>query len=153
MNECFTRSSFSFIVYEMLEDYSKTLQVQRQLQLRIEAQGKYLKKIIEEQQRLSGVLSEAPVSDGIGPESENKTNPGTPAAISEPHFADKFRKERNPDKSISVDESSSSQHEPQTPDSDFHMTSQLLSPYERPVKKQCRSSDISVLESSSIPPF
>ena len=33
-------------------------QVQRQLHLRIEAQGKYLKKIIEEQQKLTGVLSE-----------------------------------------------------------------------------------------------
>lgn len=32
------------------------VQVQRQLQLRIEAQGKYLQKIIEEQQKLSGVL-------------------------------------------------------------------------------------------------
>ncbi|CAN6447903.1 unnamed protein product [Victoria cruziana] len=32
------------------------LEVQRQLQLRIEAQGKYLQKIIEEQQRLGGVL-------------------------------------------------------------------------------------------------
>lgn len=63
--------------YEMLEDYSKTLQVQRQLQLRIEAQGKYFKKIIEEQQRLSGVLSKAPASDGICPESENKTDPGS----------------------------------------------------------------------------
>ncbi|KAI3757838.1 hypothetical protein L6452_05381 [Arctium lappa] len=35
------------------------LEVQRQLQLRIEARGKYLKKIIEEQQRLGGVLSES----------------------------------------------------------------------------------------------
>lgn len=127
--------------------------MQRQLQLRIEAQGKYLKKIIEEQQRLSGVLSEAPASDGICPESENKTDPGTPVAISEPHFVDKLAKECNPDKSASVDESFSSQHEPQTPDSDFRVTSQLFGPYERPVKKQCRSSDVSVLESSSIPPY
>lgn len=35
---------------------SVIIQVQRQLQMRIEAQGKYLQKIIEEQQKLSGAL-------------------------------------------------------------------------------------------------
>lgn len=105
--------------------------MQRQLQLRIEAQGKYLKKIIEEQKRLSGVLSELPASgvhvpgtQDIRPESENKTDPGTPAASSEPPFVDK---EHNPSKSLSVNDS----HEPQTPDSDSHLASPVLGPNEK----------------------
>ena len=91
-------------------------QVQRQLQLRIEAQGKYLKKIIEEQQRLSGVLSEVPGSGITGtvpedtcPEPDNKTDPATPDP-------EKAAKERTPAKSLSI-ESFSSHHEPLTPDS------------------------------------
>ncbi|KAL2495683.1 MYB-CC type transfactor [Forsythia ovata] len=40
-------------------------QVQRQLQLRIEAQGKYLKKIIEEQQRLSGEFFQKCLAQGL----------------------------------------------------------------------------------------
>lgn len=63
--------------------------MQKQLQLRIEAQGKYLKKIIEEQQRLSGVLTETPggsISAGSygenGPDSD-KTEPPVPAPITE----------------------------------------------------------------------
>lgn len=138
--------------------------MQRQLQLRIEAQGKYLKKIIEEQQRLSGVLSEVPASEVLPPESENKTDPGTPAATSEPPFVDKLAKERNPAMSLSVDESFSSPHEPQTPDSDCRVASPVFSPYERPEKKQRGSTDVacikpemalgrSILESSSSPPF
>nr|KAJ0218046.1 hypothetical protein LSAT_V11C300127460 [Lactuca sativa] len=47
--------------------------VARRLQLRIEAQGKYLKKIIEEQHKLSEVLS-----DDNCQESENQTDPITP---------------------------------------------------------------------------
>lgn len=155
---------------EVQKRLHEQLEVQRQLQLRIEAQGKYLKKIIEEQQRLSGVLSEAPTSEvfvpemeGFCPESENKTDPGTPAATSEPPFVDKLAKERNRAKSISVDESFSSHHEPQTPDSDCHVASPL-SPNERPEKKQRGSTDVScikpemvlshsILESSSSPPY
>nr|CAD1831441.1 unnamed protein product [Ananas comosus var. bracteatus] len=45
---------------EVQKRLHEQLEVQRQLQLRIEAQGKYLQKIIEEQQRLSGVLAEGP---------------------------------------------------------------------------------------------
>lgn len=116
-------------------------QVQRQLQLRIEAQGKYLKKIIEEQQRLSGVLSEAPGSSGQAsddpPESENKTDPATPAPTSESQLLDKIAKELTPAKSHSIDESFSSHHEPSTPDSGCHIGSPIESPNgERSLKKQ-----------------
>jgi len=100
-------------------------QVQRQLQLRIEAQGKYLKKIIEEQQRLSGVLSEAPVCQ----EPDNKTDPSTPDP-------EKAAKDHVPAKSLSV-ESFSSHHEPLTPDSGCHVGSPAESPKgERSSKKQ-----------------
>lgn len=103
-----------------------------------------MKKIIEEQQRLSGVLSEAPGS-GLSaalvlgenhPESD-KTDPATPAPTSESHLQDKTAKERVPDKSLSVDESFSSQHEPLTPDSGCHAGSPTDSPDgERSTKKQ-----------------
>ncbi|GFS45670.1 myb-like HTH transcriptional regulator family protein [Actinidia rufa] len=43
--------------------------VQRLMQLRAEVQGKYWKKIIEEQQRLGGVLSEMPGSGASVPAS------------------------------------------------------------------------------------
>lgn len=103
--------------------------MQRQLQLRIEAQGKYLKKIIEEQQRLSGVLSEAPGS-GVAPgdmhqEPDNKTDPATPDP-------EKVAKDHTPAKSLSVD-SFSSHHEPMTPDSGSPADS---SKAERSTKKQ-----------------
>ncbi|XP_058205476.1 myb family transcription factor PHL7-like isoform X3 [Rhododendron vialii] len=41
---------------EVQKRLHEQLEVQRQLQMRIEAQGKYLQKIIEEQQKLSGAL-------------------------------------------------------------------------------------------------
>ncbi|XWS12983.1 hypothetical protein CRYUN_Cryun37aG0136500 [Craigia yunnanensis] len=118
--------------------------VQRQLQLRIEAQGKYLKKIIEEQQRLSGVLAEAPGSGASVPalgdnglESDKKTDPATPAPTSESPLQDKAAKEGAPTKSHSVDESFSSHHEPLTPDSGCHVGSPAGSPKgERLMKKQ-----------------
>ncbi|KAH6825860.1 myb-like HTH transcriptional regulator family protein [Perilla frutescens var. hirtella] len=124
---------------EVQKRLHEQLEVQRQLQLRIEAQGKYLKKIIEEQQRLSAE------SEVFVPESE-KTDPGTPAATSEPPFVDKFAKERNPAKSISADESFSSHHEPQTPDSDCRVAPPLLSSNERPEKKQRGSTDVSCIK-------
>ncbi|XP_042514698.1 myb family transcription factor PHL7-like [Macadamia integrifolia] len=44
------------IQMEVQKRLHEQLEVQRQLQLRIEAQGKYLQKIIEEQQKLGGAL-------------------------------------------------------------------------------------------------
>ncbi|XP_009602574.1 myb family transcription factor PHL7-like [Nicotiana tomentosiformis] len=129
---------------EVQKRLHEQLEVQRQLQLRIEAQGKYLKKIIEEQQRLSGVLSEVPVS-GVtpspagenGPESDNRTDPGTPAPTSEYPLVDKPVQEHAPTKSLSIDQSFSSQHEPLTPDSGCRETSPINSPKgERSSKKQ-----------------
>lgn len=142
------------------------LQVQRQLQLRIEAQGKYLKKIIEEQQRLSGVLTDgpgaAPAPDNNFPESDNKNDPPTPGPTSEPPFHDKATKEP---KSLSVDGSFSSPHEPLTPDSDCPVTSSPVeNPIDRAAKKQRTSPDLafpksetplarSLLESNFNPPY
>lgn len=117
--------------------------MQRQLQLRIEAQGKYLKKIIEEQQRLSGVITEVPGSGVSVPVSgdncleSDKTDPATPAPTSEGPLLDKAAKETAPAKSLSIDESFSSHHEPLTPDSGCHVNSPDESPKgERSVKKQ-----------------
>ncbi|KAH7546969.1 hypothetical protein FEM48_Zijuj01G0257400 [Ziziphus jujuba var. spinosa] len=102
-----------------------------------------VEKIIEEQQRLSGVLSETPgsglsalVSGDNHPESD-KTDPATPAPTSESPLQDKTAKERVPDKSLSIDESFSSHHEPLTPDSSCHAGSPAESPKgERSTKKQ-----------------
>lgn len=145
--------------------------MQRQLQLRIEAQGKYLKKIIEEQQRISGVLSEAPGSgasapetDDVCPESDSKSDPATPAPTSESPFMDKPANEHASGKSFSLDESLSSHHEPLTPDSSCHASSPVESPNGRPVKKQRGNSDVaftkqkialshSILESSLNSPY
>ncbi|KAK9152280.1 hypothetical protein Syun_010589 [Stephania yunnanensis] len=109
---------------EVQKRLHEQLEVQRQLQLRIEAQGKYLKKIIEEQQRLSGVLSQTPDSEILAPnsgedctESKDKTDPSTPAPTSESPLQEKAAKERAPGKSLSFEDSFSSHHEPLTPDS------------------------------------
>ncbi|XP_061963639.1 myb family transcription factor PHL7-like isoform X1 [Populus nigra] len=128
---------------EVQKRLHEQLEVQRQLQLRIEAQGKYLKKIIEEQQRLSGVLEDvpgsgvaAPVSGDNCPESD-KTDPATPAPTSESPIQDKDAKERAPAKSLSIDDSFSSQPEPLTPDSRCNAGSPAESPRgERSMKKQ-----------------
>ncbi|KAL3850982.1 hypothetical protein ACJIZ3_012864 [Penstemon smallii] len=156
---------------EVQKRLHEQLEVQRQLQLRIEAQGKYLKKILEEQQRLGGVLSDAhasgvsaPGAEDNFPESDNKTDPATPAPTSESPFLDNPIKERVPAKSLSIDESFSSHHEPQTPDSGCHVTSPSESPSERPGKKQRVSPDLSfpkpetiltnsILESSLSPSY
>ncbi|XP_012082210.1 myb family transcription factor PHL7 isoform X2 [Jatropha curcas] len=128
---------------EVQKRLHEQLEVQRQLQLRIEAQGKYLKKIIEEQQRLSGVLVEVPGAGASGPISgdscpeSDKTDPATPAPTSESPIQEKAAKERAPDKSLSIDESFSSHHEPLTPDSRCNVGSPAESPKgERSMKKQ-----------------
>lgn len=103
-----------------------------------------MKKIIEEQQRLSGVLEDvpgsgvsAPVSGDNCPVSDNKTDPATPAPTSESPLQDKAAKERAPAKSLSIDESFSSQPEPLTPDSRCNAGSPAESPRgERSMKKQ-----------------
>ncbi|XP_077222351.1 myb family transcription factor PHL7-like [Tasmannia lanceolata] len=123
---------------EVQKRLHEQLEVQRQLQLRIEAQGKYLKKIIEEQQRLSGVLSNgtgsgipAPISGDHHAESDNKTDPSTPAPTSESPLQEKMVKERGVKghiKSLSPDESFSLCHEPLTPDSGCQIASPAKSP-------------------------
>ncbi|XP_042029442.1 myb family transcription factor PHL7-like [Salvia splendens] len=156
---------------EVQKRLHEQLEVQRQLQLRIEAQGKYLKKIIEEQQRISGVLSEAPGSgapapqtDDVFPESDNKTDPTTPPPTCESPFVEPANEHASA-KSFSLDESLSSHHEPQTPDSGCHGTSPVEDgPNGRPVKRKRGSSDVeftkqemaishSILESSLNSPY
>jgi hypothetical protein len=135
---------------EVQKRLHEQLEVQRQLQLRIEAQGKYLKKIIEEQRRLSGVLGETPGSEVSAPpsgenfpEADTKTDPSTPAPTSESPLLDKATKENVSAKSLSVDESYSSVHEPLTPESGCNVGSPVESPNkgERPMKKQRLSID------------
>lgn len=57
---------------EVQKRLHEQLEVQRQLQMRIEAQGKYLQKIIEEQQKLGGALK---ASETLSLE-EDKQKPG-----------------------------------------------------------------------------
>lgn len=128
------------------------------MQLRIEAQGKYLKKIIEEQQRLSGVFVDPPGSGAVAPElgekgqeSENKTDPATPVPTSE--CPDKAAKERAPANSLSIDESFSSHHEPLTPDSGCPLGSLAGSPHsERSKKKQRVGESASYAKSEMVLP-
>ncbi|KAF8403526.1 hypothetical protein HHK36_011630 [Tetracentron sinense] len=64
---------------EVQKRLHEQLEVQRQLQLRIEAQGKYLQKIIEEQQKLGGALRASeplPLAD-----EKQKPSPPSPDAL------------------------------------------------------------------------
>lgn len=99
------------------------------------------------------------------PESDNKTDPPTPAATSESRLQDKVPKERTfkgPSDSLSREESfATSRHEPLTPDSGCRVTSPSVSPRrEKPIKKQWHTGSAShprsemvlahqILESSS----
>lgn len=118
------------------------LKVQRQLQLRIEAQGKYLKKIIEEQQRLSGVKSETPAAGAsVTVLSDRFADPSTPAPVSEsPTQGVPFNRDNGgraeATKSPCHDDSLSLR-EPLTPDSDSQPGSPTVSPkHERAAKRQ-----------------
>ncbi|KAK4759697.1 hypothetical protein SAY87_022828 [Trapa incisa] len=121
---------------EVQKRLQEQLEVQRQLQLRIEAQGKYLKKIIEEQQRISGTTLVDPPSDDKAGESENKTDPTTPVPTSE--SPDKSAKGRATAKSLSMDESFSSQHEPLTPESCCPLGSPAESPRAETSRKKVK---------------
>lgn len=68
---CFFKHSKVCYLYFLPIYLENTSQVQRQLQMRIEAQGKYLQKIIEEQQKLGGALKSSETS----PSDEAKQQP------------------------------------------------------------------------------
>lgn len=121
--------------------HDSLLQIQRQLQQRIEAQGEYLKKIIEEQQRLSGALAEtsgelpAPVSNDVCHDSD-KTDPSTPGPASEPPAQDTVACRLF--KGHSHEDSCSSHPEPLSPDFSGHANSPSERPkLERQVKRHC----------------
>ncbi|CAI9771372.1 unnamed protein product [Fraxinus pennsylvanica] len=105
---------------EVQKRLHEQLEVQRQLQLRIEAQGRVT----------------APETGDSCLDSDNKTDPATPASTSESPSRAKPAKDCVPAKRLSVDESFSSHHEPLTPDSGCHVTSAVESPSERQGKKQ-----------------
>ncbi|KAK8459620.1 hypothetical protein SEVIR_2G173400v4 [Setaria viridis] len=132
---------------EVQKRLHEQLEVQRQLQLRIEAQGKYLQKIIEEQQRLTGVKSETPaagasvtVSSDQFPDSE-RTEPSTPAPTSESPTqvgaSNRDTGERAEATKSTCHGDSLSRHEPLTPDSNCQNGSPPASPnHERAAKRQ-----------------
>ncbi|PVH36730.1 hypothetical protein PAHAL_6G155000 [Panicum hallii] len=128
---------------EVQKRLHEQLEVQRQLQLRIEAQGKYLQKIIEEQQRITGAGASRATSSEQLLDSE-RTNPSTPVPTSEsPLQAVPFSKDNGnlvePIESASHDELPHG--EPQTPDSNSRPGSPTLSPkHECPAKRQRGSS-------------
>ncbi|KAK3123218.1 hypothetical protein QOZ80_8AG0626520 [Eleusine coracana subsp. coracana] len=128
---------------EVQKRLHEQLEVQRQLQLRIEAQGKYLQKIIEEQQRISGAGASRATSSEQLPDCE-RTNPSTPVPTSEsPLQAVQFSKDKEPTKSASHDDPLP-HGEPLTPDSSCRPGYPMRSPkHERPVKRQkgCSTSD------------
>ncbi|KAF8395624.1 hypothetical protein HHK36_019574 [Tetracentron sinense] len=64
---------------EVQKRLHEQLEVQRQLQLRIEAQGKYLQKIIEEQQKLGGALGASEPS--LLADEKQKLSPPPPDAL------------------------------------------------------------------------
>lgn len=83
---------------EVQKRLHEQLEVQRQLQLRIEAQGKYLQKIIEEQQRMSSAKHETSSSPETSPprygESVEVTDKASPDSES-PGKSGRHRQEGN----------------------------------------------------------
>ncbi|KAG2689846.1 hypothetical protein I3760_09G158800 [Carya illinoinensis] len=72
---------------EVQKRLHEQLEVQRQLQMRIEAQGKYLQKIIEEQQKLGGALKASetyPLDDDKQKASHSESPGGDSAKPSSP---------------------------------------------------------------------
>ncbi|GAA0166830.1 DNA-binding transcription factor [Lithospermum erythrorhizon] len=148
---------------EVQKRLHEQLEVQRQLQSRIEAQGEYLKKIIEEQQRLSGAL-EAPGSaysepeGNNDPESDHRNVPTTPPPTSEtpvPSKPEQHTAAKNP----SLDYSFSFDEEPLTPDSSdllqsfaSKMGDERLAKRQRAIAEPEGAHAHQILESSSSPP-
>nr|KJB18887.1 hypothetical protein B456_003G074000 [Gossypium raimondii] len=98
------------IVLQITEALKLQMEMQKRLHEQLEAQAKYLKKIIEEQ-RLGGVLAEAPGTGASVPalgdnglESDKKTDPATLTPTSESPLQDKAAKEGTFAKSHSVDD-------------------------------------------------
>ncbi|GAA0144435.1 DNA-binding transcription factor [Lithospermum erythrorhizon] len=144
---------------EVQKRLHEQLEVQRQLQSRIEAQGEYLKKIIEEQQRLSGAL-EAPGSAFVepegddGPDSDNRNVPTTPPPMSEAPFQNKLEQHAAA-KNLSLNDSFSSHREPLTTDSCGLLTSSTGSAGdERLAKRQrvCTGALTNQIQESSLSP-
>jgi len=119
------------------------LQVQRQLQLRIEAQGKYLQKIIEEQQRINGAgVSRATSSEQLTKSERPNSSthvPASPTPLQAIPFSEDNGSQVEPMKTGSQDIPNG---EPQTPDTNCRPDSPRLSPkHERPAKRQRGSSN------------
>ncbi|XP_066351407.1 myb family transcription factor PHL7-like [Miscanthus floridulus] len=119
------------------------LQVQRQLQLRIGAQGKYLQKIIEEQQRINGAgVSRATSSEQLtNSERPNSSThvPASPTPLQAIPFSEDNGSQVEPMKIGSQDIPNG---EPQTPDTNCRPDSPRLGPkHERPAKRQRGSSN------------
>ncbi|KAK3133049.1 hypothetical protein QOZ80_6AG0531390 [Eleusine coracana subsp. coracana] len=141
---------------EVQKRLHEQLEVQRQLQLRIEAQGKYLQKIIEEQQRITGVKSEMTVAGACVTVSSNeqfpdseRTEPSTPAPTSESPTQGASNRDngaRTEAPKSPCHDDSLSHHEPLTPDSNRQPGSPTASPnHDRAAKRQ-RSSGTEFLE-------
>ncbi|KAF5187283.1 Myb family transcription factor phl7 [Thalictrum thalictroides] len=81
---------------EVQKRLHEQLEVQRQLQLRIEAQGKYLQKIIEEQQKLGGVLKASETVQVSKELQQPSTPPSNPLVDPEPPL----KKHKGEDKTL-----------------------------------------------------
>eukprot|EP01018_Ginkgo_biloba_P039770 Gb_41007 [translate_table: standard] len=66
---------------EVQKRLHEQLEVQRQLQLRIEAQGRYLQKIIEEQQRMGPVKNQATSSPELSPPHSGQPDEATDTVL------------------------------------------------------------------------
>ncbi|XP_066324010.1 myb family transcription factor PHL7-like [Miscanthus floridulus] len=119
------------------------LRYKGQLQLRIEAQGKYLQKTIEEQQRInaagvSRATSSEQLTNSERPYSSTHV-PASPTPLQAIPFSEDNGSRVEPMKTGSQDIPNG---EPQTPDTNCRPDSPRLSPkHERPAKRQRVSSN------------